>query len=147
MTAHWRVEADEEWLAEHRSDTFDRVRRLLRRAGVGGFGEAVSLAELGPFAGAPRNPQLKPESKGYSTIRPADHRYAHTVLALETEPCRACGREPATSQRVTCVREDGARVVVGTVRLCPDCQGDSWRFVSHMPAAARARERSRRIVL
>ena len=114
---------------------------------MGGFGDAVSRAELGPFGGAPRSPALKPESKGYSTVRPAERRYAHTVLQLETEPCRRCGRQPATAQRVTCVREDGERVVVGTIRLCAACQGDSWRFRSHMPTTRRARERGRRVVL
>jgi hypothetical protein len=145
VTARWRVEADAEWLAAHRSDTFARVRRLLGSAGT--LGDAVSLAELGPFGGAPRNPRLRPDRAAYATIRPAEARYAHTVLAVETAPCRRCGREPATAQRVTCVRESGARVVVGTVRLCAACQGESWRFVSHMPRTERARERSRRVVL
>jgi hypothetical protein len=147
VTARWRVEADAEWLAEHRSDTFARVRRLLGRAGAGTLGDAVSLAELGPFGGAPRNPQLRPDRAAYATIRPAEARYAHTALAVDNLPCRRCGREPATAQRITCVRETGDRVVVGTVRLCAACQGDSWRFVSHMPRAEDARERSRRVVL
>jgi hypothetical protein len=141
----WRTEADEEWLAAHSSDSFARVRRALGRVGLGGgLGEAVSQAELGPFGGAPRNPPLRLESKGYSTIRPAAQKYAHTVVQVDTEPCRRCGAEPATAQRVTCVREDGARVVVGTVRLCAACQAP---YESPMPATARARERARRVVL
>jgi hypothetical protein len=147
VAARWRVEADAEWLADHRSDTFARVRQLLGRAGAGTFAGAVSLAELGPFGGAPRNPRLRLDRAAYATVRPAEARYAHTVLAVETAPCRRCGRAPATAQRITCVRESGARVVVGTVRLCAACQGDSWRFVSHMPRAEDARERSRRVVL
>jgi hypothetical protein len=143
--ARWRVEADAEWLAERRSGMFARVRRLLGRAGL--LGDAVSQAELGPYGGAPRNPQLRADRAAYATVRPAEARYAHTVLAVETAPCRRCGREPATAQRITCVRESGTRVVVGTVRLCAACQGDSWRFVSHMPRVEDARERSRRVVL
>jgi hypothetical protein len=151
----WRREADEEWLAAHSSDTFGGLRRGLARVGLGGtLGEAVSMADTGPFAGAPRNPKLKPESKDYSTVRPAEQRYGHTVVQVDRGPCRRCGAEPAAAERVTCVREDGGRVVVGTVRLCQACGGRPGRpgpagsaTGLAMPATRRARERARRVVL
>src|SRR3954452_20820394 len=53
----WRVEADDEWLAGHRSQTMGRFHRRFSR--ILTVGDAVSQAELGPFAGAPRSPQLR----------------------------------------------------------------------------------------
>ena len=56
MATKWRVEADDEWLATHSSDSFQRLRRRSRL--LRGLAEAMSNAELGPLGGAPRRPQL-----------------------------------------------------------------------------------------
>jgi hypothetical protein len=140
----WRTEADEEWLRRHQSETFARMRRRLRRFGV--FADAMSHAELGPFGGAPRKPQLKIDNRGYSTVRYATHRITYTTIHVYLQRCRWCGAI-VESHRVIYVREDGARRVVGTLRVCRRCQADSWLFHSRMPTAARARAWGRKVVL
>jgi hypothetical protein len=142
----WRTEADDEWLRRHRSDNFLRMRRRWRGAGIGGFAHAVSHAELGPFGGAPRKPQLRIDGRGYSTVRYATHRITYTTIHVYLQRCRRCGAV-VESHRVSYVHEDGARRVIGTLHVCRRCQADSWLFRSRMPATARARGWGRKVVL
>jgi hypothetical protein len=142
----WRTEADDAWLASHRSTILTQFRRRFRRLG-GGIGAAVSNAEMGPYAGAPRNPTLRIGGKAYAVVRYARHRIAYTAVQVEMHVCEYCGRPFAETDRVQAVRESGGRVVVGAVRMCRSCQSDSWMFRSHMPSVGRARQRSRKIVL
>jgi hypothetical protein len=141
----WRVEADDEWLAAHRSTVMAQFRRRFRR--MSGLAGAVSNAEMGPYGGAPRNPTLKLGGKTYAVVRYVHHRIAYTAINVELHPCESCGREIAELDRVVAVRESGGRVTVGSIRMCRACQGDSWMFRSRMPAIARARQRSRKIAL
>lgn len=144
MTEPWRTEADERWLAEHRSDNLGRLRRRLR--GMGGLANAMSHAELGPFGGAPRNPQLTVGGRKYSTIRYATHRIAYTTIRLYLQRCPRCG-QAAEAHRAIFVHEDGVRTVVGTLRACRSCQANSWLLHSRMPATVRARTWARKVVL
>lgn len=141
----WRVEADDEWLAAHKSDTFARLRRKFARFGV--LGEAMSNAEMGPFGGAPRNPRLKLGGKTYAFIRYAEHRISYTAIVLDLQSCRRCGRRLVHVHRIKTVREDGTRRLVGTVRMCRRCRASSWLFFSRMPTVERAREVARKVVL
>jgi hypothetical protein len=145
MGDEWRIEADDAWLAAHSSDTFDRLRRRLRR--LGRLADAVSHAELGPLAGAPRNPRLKVGGRAYALIRYAEHRISHTTITIHLDRCRRCGHRLVERHMMTCVGEDGVRVVVGTVRTCRSCQADSWMFYSRMPSVIRARRVARKVVL
>jgi len=144
MANEWRVEADDEWLATHSSDTFQRLRRRTRL--LGGLGDAMSNAELGPFGGAPRKPQLKIGSKEYSVVRYADHHLSYTVIQVDPVVCRRCGASMAERHLIARMT-DGARSPVGAVRMCRNCQAESWLFHSHMPSTRRARQWGRKVVL
>jgi hypothetical protein len=144
MGEEWRTEADDQWLNKHRSDSFARLRKRFRMAG--GLANAMSNAELGPFGGAPRNPQLKIGGRKYSTIRYATHYLAYTTIHLFQQRCPRCGAE-VEAHRVIFVRENGSRTVVGTLRMCRGCQANSWLFHSRMPATVRARTWARKVVL
>lgn len=141
----WRVEADDEWLAAHSSANFERIRRRLR--GFGRMADAVSLAELGPYGGAPRNPKLKIGGKAYAVVRYAMHSISHTTITVDLDRCRRCGRLLEERHALTCVDERGHRVVVGSVRTCRRCQAESWMFHSGMPSVGRARRVARKVVL
>jgi len=147
MTGHetWRVEADDEWHAQHSSDSFARLRRRMR--GFGRFGEAISHADLGPFGGAPRNPRLKLGGREYSYVRYVQHQIAYTVIVIDLERCRVCDRTMVEVHRLRRVHHDGGYQTVGSVRMCRSCQSTSWLFHSRMPAVARARLRTRKVVL
>src|SRR5207249_3701247 len=145
MAEQWRVEADDEWLAEHSSANFERVRRRFR--GISRFAEAVGNAEWGPFGGAKSKPQLKIGGKAYSVVRYVHQRITYTSVSVELDHCWSCGYPLEERQELTCVGEEGERVVVGAVRTCRRCQSDSWIFRSRMPAVNRARKVARRVVL
>ncbi|MEN3307590.1 MAG: hypothetical protein V7603_3792 [Micromonosporaceae bacterium] len=145
MPDQWRVEADDEWLSAHSSANFDRLRRRFQR--FGRLADAVSHAELGPFAGAPRNPKLKVGGKAYAVVRYAEHRISHTTVTVDLDRCRRCGHRLAERHTMTSIREDGVRIVVGAVRTCRRCQADSWMFYSRMPSVTRARKVAGRVVL
>jgi hypothetical protein len=145
MSDRWRVEADDEWLAQHSSDNFDRLRRRFR--GIARLAGAVGEAEWGPFAGARSRPRLKIGGKAYSVVRYVSQRISYTVVAVDLDRCRRCGYPLVERQALRCVREDGARFVVGAVRTCRRCQSDSWTFHSRMPSVNRARKVARRVVL
>ncbi|MEU4222504.1 hypothetical protein [Actinoplanes sp. NPDC026623] len=54
--------------AERGSTFMSRLRRRFRF--LGGVADAVSQAEMGPYAGAPRNPELRVgDEKSYSTVQ------------------------------------------------------------------------------
>ena len=141
----WRIEADDEWLAAHASDTFERMRRRFR--GLGRVSDAVSLAELGPFGGAPRNPRLKLGGKAYSVVRYVEHRIAYTTVYVDMQHCRRCGWRLAEVHRIARISENGKREIIGAVRACRKCQADSWMFYSRMPTTERARVTARKVVL
>jgi hypothetical protein len=144
MAEDWRTEADPEWLRRHQSQNFARLRKRMRMAG--GFADAVSHAELGPFGGAPRRPQLKIEGAKYSTVRYTTHRIAYTTIHVYRQRCRRCGAE-VDSHRIVYVRESGDRKVVGSLQVCRACQANSWMFYSRMPTTVRARAWARKVVL
>jgi len=141
----WRVEADDEWLAGHRSQAMTRFRRRFSR--VLTVGDAVSNAELGPFAGAPRNPPLRVATSRYSVIRHVVAVYAYTSIKVMLEYCSGCGRPVQEAHHAMTVRSDGERVYLGAVRKCRSCAGDSWLFRSRMPSVAKARLLAEKVVL
>jgi hypothetical protein len=146
----WRVEADDEWLAAHKSDNFARFRRKLANLGLLGLGDAATAVGpviLGPMAGAPRKPPLKIGGKAYAVVRYAEHRISYTTIALDVQRCRRCGLRLVHVHRIETVSEDGTRRMVGTVRACRRCKANSWLFFSRMPTVERARARDRRVVL
>lgn len=144
MPEQWRTEADPEWLARHRSDSFARIRR--RVMGVGRLADAMSHAELGPFGGAPRRPELKIGGATYSSVRYATHRITYTTIHVYLQRCRRCGAV-VEAHRLVYVREDGARRAIGSLRVCRTCQANSWLFYSRMPATTRARTWARKVVI
>ena len=142
----WRAEADDEWLAEHRSNFMGRVRR--RFGTLGGLGNAVSNAETGPFGGAPRNPDLRVDAgdKAYATVRYTTDQIAYTTTSINPDECRRCGQPLSEKHKLEYVQH-GHRTSVGAVRTCRSCEADSWLLRSGMPTAARARRTARRNVL
>jgi hypothetical protein len=145
MGADWRREADDEWLAAHRSANFQRLRRRVRL--LGGLADAMSNAELGPFGGTPRQPRLKIGGKTYAVVRYTTHHIAYTTIHVDPGQCRRCGQQLVEVHRVVYARGEDARTTVGTVRTCRRCQADSWLFLSRMPTVTRARRVARKIVL
>ena len=143
----WRTEADEEWLARHRSNRFARIRRLF--GGAAGLADAISRAELGPLGGAPRKPKLKTDEAEYSVVRPVAHGIAHMTIAAATtdsQHCRRCG-QTVEVHGMTQVGPDGERVNVGSIQECRHCGADSWQLRSHMPGVERFRRQARKTVL
>jgi RNase P subunit RPR2 len=141
----WRVEADAEWLAKHSSTNFARLR--MRVGKLSGLASAMSNAEMGPYGGAPRKPQLKLGGRAYAVIRYAHHRLSYTTVRVELERCPRCGRPMVEAHNAARVRADGGQVSVGTVRKCRRCDADSWLFASRLPATTRARIKARKVVL
>lgn len=144
----WRAEADDEFLASHRSGVMRWLRRHL--PGASSVGEAMSWADTGPYAGAPRDPRLAPDEgvKNYSAVRYTTNEIAHTATeTTDHDRCRRCGEPLAETSELRYVRDGGTAEDVGTIRTCRSCQADSWRFGSRMPGARRARARARRNVL
>jgi hypothetical protein len=135
----WRYEADDEWLASRRSTFFKRRRNLLL--------QAVSHAELGPWGGPRRNPQLRLSDKTYAHVRYALREFAYTTIQVDLLECRRCGHRLLEEHRLVLHREDGARVSVGRVRMCRRCQKEAWLFTSHMPHAVAGRVRDNKAVL
>lgn len=110
-------------------------------------GNAVSNAELGPFAGAPRNPRLRVATSRYSVVRHVVAVYAYTSIKVMLEYCSGCGRPVQEAHHAMTVRSDGVRLYLGAVRRCRSCAGDSWLFRTHMPAGAKARLQAAKTVL
>ncbi|GHJ48136.1 hypothetical protein Cs7R123_54780 [Catellatospora sp. TT07R-123] len=141
----WRAESDDQWLAEHSSTMFARLRQRFKT--LGAIGGAVSEAETGPFAGAPRNPRLRVgDDKAYSTIREAEHSVAYIATSTSLEECPNCGQQ-LRQDGFEYVGEDGDRIAVGGVRSCVRCEAESWTSRSRMPRTQRSRDRARKHVL
>jgi hypothetical protein len=110
-------------------------------------GGAVSRAEMGPYAGAPRNPELRIDgNKGYSAVRYTTERIAYTTTTATAAQCSRCGEPLVEEHEIDRVR-DGGSIALGAVRTCRGCQADSWLVRSHMPAASRARVASRKVIV
>jgi hypothetical protein len=138
------VEADEAWLAEHRSDTFARLRRRMPLR----LGEAVSNSVLnGTIFSTPRNPRLKLYGHRTEQIRYAESQYAYTAIAMDLGRCRVCGQALLTTHRIVLVGGDGRRTRVGQVTRCRRCHSGSWMFQSRMPSVLAARRRDQKVVL
>jgi len=109
---------------------------------------AVSHAETGPFAGAPRNPDLRVgEEDTYSAVRYSTDRYAYTTTSAHPDECARCGSPLVESHEIEQVQGDDSRMPVGAVKTCRSCQADSWMLHSRMPAATRARKASKKTVV
>ncbi|MGI5184988.1 hypothetical protein ACQEVZ_52925 [Dactylosporangium sp. CA-152071] len=130
---------------ERRSAFMAWLRRRFRV--LGGVAGAVSYAETGPYAGAPRDPDLRiGDEKSYSTVRYTTQHVAYTTIGAGEGDCRRCGRPLVDLHRLEYVRGD-TRVPVGAVRTCRGCQTDSWLLRSRMPAVSRARDTARKHVV
>jgi hypothetical protein len=119
------------------------MRRFLRW-----IAGAVSHAETGPYAGAPRNPNLRVgEEDTYSTVRYSTDRYAYTSTNTHPDECSRCGSPLVESHDIEQVQGDDSRVPVGSVKTCRSCQSDSWMLYSRMPAVDRARKAARKTIV
>jgi hypothetical protein len=142
----WRTEADDEWLATHRSTALTAIRQCFRP--LGSIADATSHSAAGAlFGGAPRNPPLKVRGTQAEAVRYAEGRYAYTAVRVDLAVCRICGMRLEEAHRLILVAADGGRTQVGSVRRCRACAKDSWLFESHMPTTRAARERDQRVVL
>src|SRR5204863_2807093 len=98
MDREWRVEADDEWLATHRSDVLGRLRRRFRA--LSGLAGAVSEAEMGPYGGAPRRPRLRIGGRAYAYVRYTTQHIAYTSIRVDPDRCRRCGQELVEAYRI-----------------------------------------------
>ncbi|AGZ41825.1 hypothetical protein [Actinoplanes friuliensis] len=86
------------------SSTFMRRLRHRFRFLGGGMGSAVSHADMGPYAGAPRDPELRiGDEKSYSTIMPT-----HQVTVVATADDRWQSPMPAIAK----AREASRKTVI-----------------------------------
>jgi hypothetical protein len=142
----WRAEADDEWLAERRSNLMGWFRRRFRM--LGGIGDAFSHAETGPYAGAPRNPRSRVEGdKAYAVVRYTTHQVSYTTTSTNPDECARCGQPVIEKHEIEYVQGESTRVPVGAVRTCRSCQADSWLLHSRMPTASQARNAARKFVV
>lgn len=142
----WRVEADDDWLLSHSTDSFARIRRVFHP--FSGAGDAVSHSVLGGMLGStPRNPDLNVKGVQAEQIRYAEKHYAYTTTQVELHVCRRCDHRLQERHRLLVVAPDGQRAEVGQARACRACDAGSWMFVSHMPRARRRRTELAKIVL
>ena len=72
--------------------------------------------------------------------------YAYTQIQTNELRCPKCGGV-VEEHVVNNIDGDQNRHVVGSVRMCRDCQKDSWMFTSHMPSVLRAREKNEKTVM
>lgn len=135
----WRAEADDEWAAERRSRFMGWLRRHFRA--FGGIAGAVSHADTGPYAGAPRDPSLRlDDEREYSTVRYATGQVTYTTTRSNPAACPRCGQRLVESHEIEYASGDDTVASIGSVRTCRGCEADSWRLRSEMPAASRARD-------
>jgi hypothetical protein len=135
----WRYEADDDWLASRRTRFFRRRRSRLF--------SAMSDAELGPFGGPRRNPQLKLTDKAYSTIRHAERQFTYTVIQVDLLHCRTCGHRLLEEHKLVVRTEQGVHRTVGRVLKCRKCDKEAWLFTSHMPSVIAGKARDAKAVL
>lgn len=140
----WRTEGDDAWLADHRSETFIRLRRRL----PGQVGRAFADSVLGGTLFSPRrNPQLKLDSRYTEQIRYAERQYSYTAVHVTMHRCRACGGRRLIRHRISLVATDGRRTLVGELAGCLRCNADGWMFRSRMPSVVAFRSRNYKVVL
>jgi hypothetical protein len=109
---------------------------------------AVSRAETGPYAGAPRDPDLRiGDEQDYSTIRYATEHVAYTTISADAGACPGCGGPLGEIHGVEQVTGADGRLSVGSVRACHNCRTGTWLRRSGMPSAARARAAARRYIV
>jgi hypothetical protein len=108
------------------------LMRLRDRFGfLRGVAGAVSYAETGPYAGAPRDPNLRvDDEKTYSTVRYTTERVAYTTTYASADACSRCGRTMVESHEIEHVEGAGTRMPIGAVRACRHCDAGSWMFRS-----------------
>ena len=142
----WRAEADDEFVAERRSGLMAWLRRRFRI--MGPVAGAFSHAETGPYAGAPRDPNLRvDDEKTYSAVRYTTNQVAYITTTTNPGECHRCGQPLVEKHEIEYVRDEDTHVPIGAVRTCRGCQADSWMLRSQMPATARARRTARRNVV
>ncbi|GAA2642266.1 hypothetical protein GCM10010399_90220 [Dactylosporangium fulvum] len=137
---------DDDRPAERRSAFMAWLRRRFRV--LGGAANAVSHADMGPYAGAPRNPALHiGDGQGYSTIRYTTEHVAYTSITTNTDGCPRCGRPLAETHEMARSGDGTAPEAVGAVRICRGCETGEWLERSRMPRSTRARDSARRNVV
>ncbi|WP_018788726.1 hypothetical protein [Micromonospora sp. CNB394] len=143
----WRAEADDEWLEERRSSLMGWFRRHFKA--FGGIASAVSHADTGPYAGAPRNPKLKidDDDKAYATVRYTTNEVAYTATSTSVDQCASCGQPLAETHEIQCRQGEETHTRIGSVRTCSNCEAESWLRRSHMPKVAQARDKARKNVV
>lgn len=141
----WRVEADDDWLAAHSSDTFARIRRLYGAGLLNGVSNSVLGGTV--IGGTPRRPRLKLDTGHGEQIRYAERQYQYTAVMINYRTCRMCGRRDLVVHRIIMIHSDGQRFRVGTLAKCQRCAADSWLFRSRMPSIVAKRWRDRKVVI
>jgi hypothetical protein len=122
-----------DWIRRRTRGSAENRLRLRSRTFrfFGGVASAVSYADLGPYAGAPRKPKLKNLDE---TVSQAVHQVAQITVATEAVRCSQCGQGTVETHETP----------AGPVRACRTCQADSWLLRSRMPSAVRARAAARK---
>ena len=139
----WQQEADEEFLSQHRSDVFGRIRRLLGMAAA----DAISQSEIpGVIGGAPRNPNLRPGAGPDHSTHISVETVAHTEIVVTDISCPRCGG-PAQQTEMLTKSADQQANTTGTLTVCPACNPGHWSVESNMPSVRAGRERDRKNVL
>ncbi|MEV0896058.1 hypothetical protein [Actinoplanes sp. NPDC049802] len=124
------------------------LSRLRRLPILRGVADAVSHADLGPYAGAPRDPDLRiGDEQGYSTVRYATGHIAHIATSVSEDVCPRCGSAMAENHEIQQREGSAVRLRTGSARVCRACEPDSWLLRSQMSAVARARETNRRNIV
>ena len=143
----WRTEADDDWLAEHSSDTFARIRRIAS-FGTASATAIADSAAAGFLLSPPRNPNLRVRDVTAEQVRYAESQYAYTtILIVDNELCPRCGCLYAQVRKLELRAADGHRTRVGEARKCRRCDRESWMFRSWMPhAVAREAMHSRAVL-
>jgi hypothetical protein len=136
-------EAPDEWRAERRSGFMSWLRRRFRI--FGGVAGAVSYADTGPWAGAPRNPNLRvDDERTYSAVRYTTNHIAHIVTSTSSHVCPKCGLPMAEAHEIQHRQGDDVRLRMGAATACRACEPNSWLLQTQMTAASRSRSASRK---
>ena len=109
---------------------------------------AVPHADLGPYAGAPREPDLRVDgADGYSLVRYATSHIAYTCTSTSQELCPRCGQPVRETHNLRYMGGTQTSRSIGVVHACRDCHPDTWLRRSQMPGAIRQRQANHRNVL
>lgn len=134
-----RTEADEEFLREHSSAVFGRIRRMLGAAAgdvmsaVGDMVSGVGRRRAAP-PGAECSHHLSSET------------VAHTEIVVTSETCPRCGGKMERHHLQTKTAEQAIEAT-GSLAACPICTPQHWLFRSNMPSVRAGRVRDRTIRL